>query len=403
MLFAVALSIVLLAEADAGPELLAKAVRLGNVKAAEDLLEAGVNPNLPDRYGSTALYHAASMNQFDAVRLLLSYHADPNLRGGPRGHETTPLQRAADVGNVRVSSMLIAAGADVNAKGPGGRTALFFAGRRLDLMQLLIEKGAEVNVRDAEGDSPLDEAVWVGGLDATAVLLAHGARLDEAQTKSGATPINEAAYRGHANVVRYLLQFHPDLSIPDKRGFAPLDNAIRMGKEDCALLLIEGASQKTMDAAIRKKQALVVDALLRRGGDANALLPAGFTPLDIAASAGAIDVVRILLKNGADPNLSGRNGSSPLEDAALKGFATVAEVLLDHGALVNQLNVASGTTALYAAASFGKGETVRLLLERGADAALCNKGGKSPYRAALENGYKEVAEEIRSHGGESCR
>src|SRR5271170_6452509 len=135
MLFAVVLSMVLLTEVNAGTELLAKAARLGNVKAAEDLLEAGVSPNLPDQYGSTALYHAASMNQFDAVRLLLSYHADPNLRGGPRGHKTTPLQRAADLGNVRMSSILIAAGADVNAKGPEGRTALFFAGgHHLDLM-----------------------------------------------------------------------------------------------------------------------------------------------------------------------------------------------------------------------------------------------------------------------------
>jgi ankyrin repeat protein len=399
MFLLAALSVFVMADIDPGPELLAKAARLGNVKAAEDLLEAGVNPNVPDQYGSTALYHAASMNQLDAVKLLLKYRADPNLTNL---HKSTPLQRAADLGNSRMASTLIAAGANVNAKGPEGRTALFFAGgHRLDLMQLLIEKGADVNVRDAEGDSPLDEAVWIGSLDATAVLLAHGARLDEAQTTSGATPINEAAYRGHANVVRYLLQFHPDLGIPDRRGYGPLDNAIRMGKEDCALLLIPLASgpfEKPVEAAIRKKEALVTEALLQRGVDVNAPLPSGVTPLTAAASAGSLEIVRTLLKNGADPNL---NGS--LEDASLKGFTGVAELLLDHGALVNQLNVASGTTALYAAASFGKGETVSLLLKRGADAGLCGKEKKSPYQAALENGYKQVAEEIRAHGNHLCR
>jgi ankyrin repeat protein len=398
MFLLAALSILLAADIDPGPELLAKAARLGNVKAAEDLLEAGVNPNVPDQYGSTALYHAASMNQLDAVQLLLKYRADPNLTNL---HKSTPLQRAADLGNSRMALTLIAAGANVNAKGPEGRTAIFFAGgHRLDLMQLLIEKGADVNVRDAEGDSPLDEAVWIGSLDATAVLLAHGAHLNEPQTTSGATPINEAAYRGHVNVVRYLLQFHPDLAIPDKRGYGPLDNAIRMGKEDCALLLIPLASgpfEKSMESAIRKKEPLVAAALLQRGVDVNAPLPSGVTPLTAAASAGSLEIVRTLLKNGADPNLNG-----PLEDASLKGFTGVVGLLLDSGARVNQLNAASGTTALYAAASFGKGETVSLLLKRGADAGLCGTTKKSPFQAALENGYKQVAAEIRAQAN-SCR
>jgi ankyrin repeat protein len=74
-------------------------------------------------------------------------------------------------------------------------------------------------------------------------------------------------------------------------------------------------------------------------------------------------------------------------------------MLLDHGALVNRLNTGSGTTALYAAASFGKGEVVKLLLNRGANPTLCGKNRKSPYQAALENGYSEVATEIRNHGG----
>ena len=67
----------------------------------------------------------------------------------------------------------------------------------LDMIRFLIEKGAEVNIRDAEGVSPLDYAAWQGSLDTVAMLLAHGARLNEPATQTGATPINEAAYRGH--------------------------------------------------------------------------------------------------------------------------------------------------------------------------------------------------------------
>ncbi len=160
---------------------------------------------------------------------------------------------------------------------------------------------------------------------------------------------------------------------------------------------------KLMDAAIRKDEPVVVAGLLKRGADANRLLASGSAPLDVAAFEGSSKIVDVLLKNGADPNVGGRNGSSPLEDAALKGFAEIAGLLLERGAKVNQINSGSGMTALYSAASFGKGRVVQLLLERGANPNLCGKNGKTAYSAALENGFGEVAGDIRSHGGgKSC-
>lgn len=101
--------------------------------------------------------------------------------------------------------------------------------------------------------------------------------------------------------------------------------------------------------------------------------------------------------------MSGTNGNSPLEDASLKGFDAIAGTLLDHGAMVNRTNRDSGTTTLYSAASFGKGNVVELLLKRGANPNLCGKNHKSPYQAALENGYSQIATQIQNHGGaKSC-
>jgi ankyrin repeat protein len=74
-------------------------------------------------------------------------------------------------------------------------------------------------------------------------------------------------------------------------------------------------------------------------------------------------------------------------------------ILLDRGAFVNDLSDNSGTTALYAAASFGHSDVVNLLLERGANPSLCGKNNRSPYQAALANGYNEVAALIRNHAG----
>jgi ankyrin repeat protein len=283
----------------------------------------------------------------------------------------------------------------VNELGKAGQTPLHFAllGPHLDMLSLLIEKGADVNAHDSQGASPLDDAVWRGQLDAVAMLLAHGARLNDPHTQTGATPVNEAAFRGNTQVIRYLLGFHPDLSIPDQRGYTPLDNAIRMRKEDAALVLLEAEPQerqtpeffaKAMAAVIGSDQVLLARALISHGVEVNTALPSGYTPLDIAAFDGAVKVTRFLL-----------------EDASAKGFDVLAGMLLDHGALVNHPNTGSGSTPLYSAALFGNVSLVKLLLARGANPLICGTNRKSPYRAALENGHGEVAVEIRDHGGAS--
>jgi ankyrin repeat protein len=409
------LSLKFLQAETASGQMFVQAAKDGDLKTIETLLSVGFNPN-QSVHGYTPLWFAIQSNRTDVVDLLLAGHADPNalLMTGEGltqyGGNATPLDLAVLLDNQRLASKLIRAGAHVDAKGPSGRTALFGAVRdvHLDLIRFLIEKGADVNVRDIEGASPLDDAVWNGSLDSVAILLAHGARLNEPETQTGATPINEAAFMGRTKVVQYLVQFHPDLGIPDKKGYRPLDNAIRMGKEDSAVLLLEAEPKdretpeffgKTMSAAIRKSEPALIESLLRHGTGANDPLPSGSTPLDVAASAGAGKVVKVLLDARADPNISGPNGTSPLEDASLKGFDSIVSMLLDHGALVNRLNSGSGTTALYAAASFGKGEVVKLLLERGANPTLCGNNRKTPYQAALENGYSEVATQIQNHGG----
>jgi ankyrin repeat protein len=395
------------AENAAGP-MYVKAAKEGDIKTIETLFSIGFSANQPIR-GYTPLWFAIQSNRVDIVELLLEQHADPDalvMTGvdlSQYGGNITPLKLAVLLDNQRIAQMLISSGAQVDSKGPAGRTALYEAVRdaHLDLIRFLIENGAVVNIRDKEGASPLDYAVWSGSVDSVALLLAHGARLNELESQTGATPINEAAFVGHTNVVRYLIQFHPDVATPDKRGDRPLDNAIRSGREESAVLLFEAEPEaqptKYMDAAIRKGESTVVAALLHHGAIANDPLPSGLTPLDVAASAGSAKVVQVLLENAADPNLSGKTGTTPLEDASLKGFPAVVSLLLDHGAKVNQLNTSSGTTALYAAASFGKGEVVKLLLDRGANPNLCGANHKNPYEAARDNGYPEVAAQIQPH------
>jgi ankyrin repeat protein len=399
--------------------MLVKAAKLGDLKGAETLLSAGVDPNIANPGWRTPLCYAALYSRIDVAALLLAHHADPNTKpsiekpnsDGPQ----TPLQIAASKGNLHMASMLVAAGARVDIRTGIGRTALHFAavGGYSDVIRFLIERGADVNVRDVNGVSPLDDTVWRGHLEATTILLSEGAQLNHAVKDTGATPINEAAFCGKTDVLRYLLRFHPNLLTPDKRGYTPLENSVRMGHEDAAVLLFEAASQeqktpmflsKIMDAAIKKDASLLVEELLRDGVSVNDSLANGAPPLNSAAFEGASKVMSVLLNAGADTNRSGPDGITPLEDASLRGFDSVALVLLDNGASVDATNGVSGETALYAAASFGKSDIVQLLLQRGADPNICSKDHVTPYRTAVLNGYTDIARQIRQRGGSaSCR
>lgn len=396
-------------------DLLRKAIISSDFKTMETLLSSGANPNQPDRFGQTPLNLALIASpQTRAVELLLASHADPNAplqtRGGSGQYAETPLQYAVQMNNMRLTTDLLVAGAGIDAKNSGGRTALHIATTttNLTMLHFLLERGANANVRDNEGAAPLDDAVWNNALDTAAILIAHGARVNEPDTGTGATPLNEAAFRGHASLVRYLLTLNPDLESVDKRGFTPLVNAIRNGREDCALLLLDAEPKdrhvpeflaRIFDDAIKKDEPLLTETLLHRGLSPNSALPSGSTPLDAAAFNGATKVAGVLLSDNADPNLTGPNEVAPLSDAALKGFDDVVAALLDHGAQVNRIDTGLSATPLYLAASMGKSSTVKLLLDRGANPALCSATRKTPYQAALEYGFKEAAAELVDHGG----
>lgn len=337
----------LLAQSSTPEGMLLTAVFRGNAQNAESLLAAGVSPNFRNGDGQTLLSIAMQFKRLEVIKLLLLHGADPNgALNGPRDNRT-PLQYAAQNGDLGLAAALIQAHADVDAKGPSGLTAVHFAigqeegdAVHLDMLHVLLDGGADPNARDAYGASPMDRATLHGSTDAVAILLAHGARLNEPNPASGRAPIGEAAAIGNELLVRYLLQLRPDLGIVDKAGRTPLEDAARSGRQEMAVALLAAESRewqtsagpgKTMEAAIQHDEPMLADALLNRGLPADADLPAGDTPLVMAASLGKSDLVELLLKHGANPNRCGHQGETPYQAARRNGYADLAAQIKTHG------------------------------------------------------------------------
>jgi ankyrin repeat protein len=126
------LSLKFLQAETASGQMFVQATKDGDLKTIETLLSVGFNPN-QSVHGYTPLWFAIQSNRADVVDLLLAGHADPNallMTGGgltQYGGNATPLDLAVLLGNQRLASKLISAGARVDAKGPSGRTALYEA------------------------------------------------------------------------------------------------------------------------------------------------------------------------------------------------------------------------------------------------------------------------------------
>lgn len=130
----------------------------------------------------------------------------------PRGG-VTPLHAAALNGNIRLAELLIAKGADVNAKAVGGNTPLHllaslswdsFVDNVNDLAALLIAKGANVNVRNEQGLTPLHAAAMSRNPDVAGLLLAKGANVN-AKDDNGSTPLDFAKDGDDVEMVRLLI------------------------------------------------------------------------------------------------------------------------------------------------------------------------------------------------------
>jgi ankyrin repeat protein len=213
------------------------AARARDIMAVTAFLDGGININArSDADGRTALISAAARGDLQIVRLLLDRGADVNVKDNK---EYTALHHAVEARYDDVSEVLLNhPKLDPNARGLNGVTTLmsYVWRERKDAVQRLLDRGADVNAQDYDGDSALHGAAQNGNIEIIDLLVVKGANLN-LTNKVGGTPLMWAAVYGHEDAARRLLERGADPSLKDADGKTARDWAVVNGRKNLVALL----------------------------------------------------------------------------------------------------------------------------------------------------------------------
>ena len=359
---------------------------------------------------------------------------------GAFGHNT-PLHFASIYDWDGMVAVLLAAGAQVNARSLDGETPLHVAARmnrNPAVVAQLVEGGADLNARDRNGNTPLHASRDNGSSAVPLLLLELGADPSRVNDSGHvASPLDCGYWNtevfalvANAEATAACLAAGADVNARDDAGNTPLVLAVRArgggsaggpvseNLAVVAVLLEAGADARARNAALHHaaggaymqtarnrfdpvETPAIVAALLAAGADVEARDGNAGIPLHHAASAEASETVTMLLEAGSDVHARDSNGDSPLLLAAKWGFRRnpeVLEILLGAGADVNDRNE-RGETVLRSAIRSPADRVagiVRRLVDLGADATEPRLLGM----AAVEGDNPELIEVLLAAGAD---
>ncbi|XP_063353258.1 protein TANC1 isoform X4 [Pelmatolapia mariae] len=290
--------------------------------------------------------------------------------------------------NVKVSRLLMLGGANVNYRTEVLNNAPVLCVQchlgHQEIVSLLLEFGASVDVVSENGMSPLCFSAAAGHLGQVMLLCKKGAKVDHVD-KSGQCALVHAALRGHLEIIQYLLE---------------LEWSAEGQQQDCSLK--SKALQQALIAASSMGHTQVVRGLLALNNEHAVQIDShdtlwGETALTAAAGRGKMEVCSFLLEQGAVVQQVNRRGVSPLFCAVRQGHWQIAELLLQNGADIN-ISDKQGRTLLMVAACEGHLSTVEFLLSKGASLTSMDKEGLTPLSWACLKGHKNVVQFLVEKG-----
>lgn len=366
-----------------GRTLLAQAVSFGRFDLANALLDAGADPNSRTFSGKSILDIAATTSiPADVARRIVSEFTSGD---GPLGLVPTFFTAARNDARGVLSALLVH-GVEVNVWDVDDGTALHHAiryGMEDRTVALLLEAGADPDLSDAYGNTPVTVAAQRNRGGAVALLASYGADLGTT-TAMGMNAWTIALEEGSDQVVRTLLELGWDVQQSTSTGEPPLATAIRGGSgRTVAVLLERGADVVRPDGRswVIEVARRGIDELVWAWIDAGASIDTGEdeSVLVHAVESLSFDAIEAWIDAGTELDVTSQEGYSLASIAMMRG-ANVDD-LMNLAALGIDLNAHDGF-AVRVAAAWDRPDWIRTLVSAGANVNIANAGGWTPLLEA---------------------
>lgn len=235
------------------------------------------------------------------ISLLLSIFAY-NLNAMDQASLNMQLIREIESNDIKEVEKIIQAGANVNANPYyGDKISLHYAAKKgkKNIVQLLIDKGADINAKDSSDVTPLHCAAAWGHKDVTRLFISKGAELYAKCKAKGHMPLHCAVHNGEKETAKLLLQAGVDVNTKDNYGRSPVHEFVNAYKVQLSEEII----------------AQLIELLIESGADVNAQDDYGNTVLHLAVLDERTHDIELLLIYGANEDIENQQGKTAVDIA----------------------------------------------------------------------------------------
>jgi ankyrin repeat protein len=349
---------------------LSDAAQQGNKEAVRTLLKEKVDVNAAQGDGMTALHWAANKDDFEMAKMLLAAGANP--KAATRIGEITPLFLACASGDAPMIEAFLKAGADAKSVKANGTTALMLAASSgsADAVKVLLDHGAEINAKEtAHGQTAL---MFAAALNRTPVVKLLASRGADVNLETAVRKLERVRFDQDGNIV----EDKPAGARGAAAGAAGPAKAATPEEEQLDTFArsigFQSAEYKIDTAAADKAQ---LDKFAKSIG----LKEASYLVAKKVAKAGDIGF-RGPRKVG--PDFAG--GMTSLIYAAREGHLDTVKALVEAGADVNHVSGGDKMSPIVEAVINGHLEIAKYLLDKGADVNLASNSGLTPLYATID-------------------
>lgn len=402
-------SMLLNAGAKANPSDLYYALE-NNFEIAKLMIQNGVDINGEISGYETALTHAIRRNNMTLFNALIRMKVDPDVPDNNGAIPETPIFIAIERNSKEMVQILIQSGANIEARCYGDDTPLICAAAHGcdEILSILIEAGADLEAVDNRGNTALIKAIRSHQIGCTYIFIKAGANL-EARSNIGFTPLMHAVEYINENspeteniineIISYLISAGANIHAKCRGVTAFMIAAMRGNQDACYLLLEAGANINERDdqgetalilIADYKKNHKMIKCLIKLGLNVNEQDNEGMTALMYASFYNRYDNARVLLLNHADTEIRDKNGRTAIMHAITNKATKTFDLLLLAGARTDVVDQ-SGKSLLVLDAEHGYMHTLACLARQGLNPGVVDENGRTLLMIAAQKGLSADA------------